>query len=75
MLLSVFLTCFAALVLTTALLLVLGHRIRFSSRILGALLPDPSAAFNHPFGVADYAVTYWGYQLLANLLDASERLR
>ena len=38
MLLSVFLTCFAALVLTTALLLVLGHRIRFSSRILGALL-------------------------------------
>jgi hypothetical protein len=43
-------------------------------RILGALLPDPSGEFAHPFGVADYAVTYWGYQVLANLLNASETL-
>ena len=38
MLLSLFLTCFAALVITTALLLAVGHRIRFSARILGILL-------------------------------------
>jgi hypothetical protein len=43
-------------------------------RILGALLPDPSGNFAHPFGVADYAVTYWGYRVLANLLDGSAAL-
>ena len=43
-------------------------------RILGALLPDPSGAFAHPFGVGDYAVTYWGYQVVANLLDGKESL-
>lgn len=43
-------------------------------RILGALLPDPSGDYNHPFGVADYAVTYWGYRVLANLLDGSAAL-
>jgi hypothetical protein len=43
-------------------------------RILGALLPDPSGAFAHPFGVADYAVTYWGYRVVANLLDGTESL-
>src|SRR5258708_31847532 len=35
-------------------------------RILGALLPDPTGAYAHPFGVADYAVTYTGYTLFAN---------
>jgi hypothetical protein len=43
-------------------------------RILGALLPNPSGAFAHPFGVSDYAVTYWGYQVVANLLDGTESL-
>ena len=43
-------------------------------RIIGALLPDPTGDFDHPFGVADYAVTYWGYRVLANLLDGSEAL-
>lgn len=43
-------------------------------RIIGALLPDPGGDFAHPFGVADYAVTYWGYRVLANLLDGSEAL-
>jgi hypothetical protein len=43
-------------------------------RILGALLPDPSAAYAHPFGVADYAVTYTGYTLLVNLLGGSASL-
>jgi len=43
-------------------------------RILGAVLPDPGGDFAHPFGVADYAVTYWGYRVLANMLDGSEAL-
>jgi cellulose synthase/poly-beta-1,6-N-acetylglucosamine synthase-like glycosyltransferase len=36
--LSLFLTCFTALVVTTVLLLALGSRLRFASRILGVLL-------------------------------------
>ena len=43
-------------------------------RIVGALLPDPTAQFNHPFGVGSYALTYWGYRVFANLLDGTERL-
>src|SRR3954447_22026666 len=43
-------------------------------RIIGALLPDPTAQFNHPFGVGSYALTYWGYRVFANLLDGTERL-
>ena len=43
-------------------------------RILGALLPDPSTAYAHPFGLADYAVTYTGYTLFENLLGASAHL-
>ena len=43
-------------------------------RILGALLPDASSAFEHPFGLASYAVTYWGYQVFANLLGATPAL-
>ena len=49
----------------------LGHgRVR----IVGALLPDPSGDFAHPFGVSDYAVTYWGYRVLANMLDGTATL-
>src|SRR5205814_10672921 len=44
-------------------------------RIIGALLPDPSGDFAHPFGVSDYAVTYWGYRVLANMLNARESLQ
>ena len=43
-------------------------------RILGSLLPDPNGNAAHPFGVSDYAVTYVGYQLFENLLDASAQL-
>jgi hypothetical protein len=39
-------------------------RIRF----LGAVLPMPTDKFDNPFGVADYSLTYSGYQLLKNLL-------
>jgi hypothetical protein len=39
-------------------------RIRF----LGALLPDPTEAFDHRYGLQNYAVTYTGYTLLQNML-------
>ena len=39
-----------------------GGRIR----IIGALLPMPTEKFDHPFGLADYALTYSGYQVLLN---------
>jgi hypothetical protein len=42
-----------------------GGRIRF----IGALLPMPTEAFDHPFGLADYSLTYTGYQLLKNALS------
>jgi hypothetical protein len=41
-----------------------GGRIRF----IGALLPMPTEKFDHPFGLADYSLTYTGYQLLKNAL-------
>ena len=37
-------------------------------RFLGALLPDPTEEFDHPYGLQNYAVTYTGYTLLANML-------
>ncbi len=37
-------------------------------RILGALLPQPTEERYHPFGLLNYAVTYTGYELLANHL-------
>lgn len=37
--------------------------------ILGALLPDPTEEFYHPFGLQNYAVTYTGYTLLHNHLQ------
>ncbi len=38
-------------------------------RIAGSLLPFPTDLYDHPFGVADYALTYTGYELLRNLVD------
>jgi hypothetical protein len=40
-------------------------------RIAGALLPQPSQEFDHPLGVEPYALTYTGYIMLCNLLDAN----
>ena len=36
---------------------------------LGALLPQPTEEYFHPFGLQNYAVTYTGYTLLENMLD------
>jgi hypothetical protein len=38
-------------------------------RVVGALLPMPTEQFYHPFGLANYAVTYSGYQVLQNVLQ------
>jgi hypothetical protein len=43
-------------------------------RIIGSLLPNPTGSFTHPFGVASYDLTYWGYQLLENALGARAAL-
>ena len=40
-------------------------------RFIGALLPMPSDKFDHPFGLANYGVTYAGYQMLKNMLTWS----
>lgn len=37
-------------------------------RFLGALLPQPTEDFFHPYGLQNYAVTYTGYTLLQNML-------
>ena len=37
-------------------------------RFLGALLPQPTEDYYHPYGLQDYAVTYTGYTLLENML-------
>ncbi|HYN36023.1 MAG TPA: hypothetical protein VEV82_03510 [Actinomycetota bacterium] len=37
-------------------------------RWVGGVLPDPSEKFDHPFGIANYAPTYSGYQIIQNLL-------
>ncbi|MEA2473610.1 MAG: hypothetical protein QOE06_1525 [Thermoleophilaceae bacterium] len=39
-------------------------------RIGGALLPQPTEAFDHEFGIEPYAVTNTGYTIARNLLDA-----
>jgi hypothetical protein len=44
-----------------------GGRVRF----IGALLPDPTTKFYHPYGLSDYALTWAGYQVLQNLLTWS----
>lgn len=38
-------------------------------RLVGALLPMPTEQFYHPFGLANYAVTYSGYQIFQNVLQ------
>ena len=38
-------------------------------RFLGALLPQPTEDFFHPYGLQNYAVTYTGYTLLENMLE------
>jgi hypothetical protein len=38
-------------------------------RIVGAVLPMPTEQYYHPFGLANYAVTYTGYQVLNNALQ------
>jgi hypothetical protein len=37
-------------------------------RVLGALLPQPSQAYDHTLGLEPFAVTYTGYTLIRNLL-------
>ena len=39
-------------------------------RVAGALLPQPSTEFDHPLGLEPYAMTYTGYILFCNLIDA-----
>jgi hypothetical protein len=39
-------------------------------RVAGALLPQPSTEHDHPLGLEPYALTYTGYILACNLLDA-----
>lgn len=41
-------------------------------QFLGALLPDPTEEFYHPYGLDDYATTYSGNQILRNMLGWSE---
>ena len=43
-------------------------------RIIGSLLPNPSGDYAHPFGVADYALTYVGYILFDNAVGARASL-
>jgi hypothetical protein len=43
-------------------------------RIIGSLLPNPSGDYTHPFGVADYALTYVGYILFDNAVGAKASL-
>lgn len=38
-------------------------------RIIGPLLPMPTEQYYHPFGLANYSLTYSGYQVLNNALQ------
>jgi hypothetical protein len=40
-------------------------------RIIGSLLPMPTEQYDHPFGLRSYGVTYSGYEVFRNALDAS----
>jgi hypothetical protein len=42
-------------------------------RIAGALLPQPTEKYDHEFGLEPYAVTYTGYVMARNLLEALNR--
>ena len=37
-------------------------------RFIGGVLPNPTKKFDHPFGLASYALTWSGYQMLQNAL-------
>ena len=41
-------------------------------RFVGGLLPQPTEAYDHEFGLEPYAVTYSGYILFRNLLATAE---
>lgn len=41
-------------------------------QFIGALLPDPTEEYYHPYGLDDYATTYSGNQILRNVLGWSE---
>ncbi len=38
-------------------------------RIIGSLLPFPTARFDHPYGLGNYALTWTGYELASNLFS------
>jgi hypothetical protein len=44
-------------------------------RIAGALLPEPTEANYHPFGLSSYSVTYTGYQLFENVTSYTNPAR
>jgi hypothetical protein len=44
-------------------------------RIAGALLPQPTEAYDHQFGLEPYATTYTGYIMARNLLEALNRAK
>jgi hypothetical protein len=42
-------------------------------RIAGAMLPQPTEKFDHPFGLEPYATTYTSYIVMRNLLDTTAK--
>lgn len=38
-------------------------------RLVGALLPEPEVRYDHPYGLASYALTYTGWQLFENVVQ------
>jgi hypothetical protein len=42
-------------------------------RFLGALMPQPTQAFSHDFGIEPYSLTYTGHILLRNMLETPDR--
>jgi hypothetical protein len=40
-------------------------------RIAGGLLPTPTEAYNHPYGLEGYALSWTGWQVLVNLLSTA----
>ncbi len=58
--------------LTTADQVTLGEMKHGSGtvRVIGALVPMPTDQYDHPFGLANYAATYSGYQVFRNALQA-----
>ena len=43
-------------------------------RISGGLLPTPTQAYNHPYGLDGYALSWTGWQVLANLLSTGNAI-